>query len=64
MGMNEYEVQPAEYMKQYRANKIVQLGGREKQKSMNTLTDAIKEIRARKELLEVTIIRQQLNYQE
>lgn len=48
IGEDAYKKQQAEYMKQYRASKK-QI--EQKQKSINTLTDAIKARKARQELL-------------
>ena len=56
IGQDEYKRQQAEYMKQYRANKkSVKLEVEKKQKSMNTLTDAIRARKAKKELLSLAI---------
>ncbi len=50
IGIDEYKKQQAEYMKQYRATKkALKLDVEKKQKSVNTLTDAIKARRARNE---------------
>jgi hypothetical protein len=51
-----YKKQQAEYMKQYRATKkALKLDVEKKQKSVNTLTDAIKARRARNELQTLAI---------
>ena len=52
VGEEEYKKQQAEYMKQYRASKKqIKTQIEQKQKSINTLTDAIKARKARQELL-------------
>ena len=52
IGIDEYKKQQAEYMKQYRASKKqIKTQIEQKQKSINTLTDAIKARKARQELL-------------
>ena len=52
IGEEEYKKQQAEYMKQYRASKKqIKTQIEQKQKSINTLTDAIKARKARQELL-------------
>ena len=52
IGEEAYKKQQAEYMKQYRASKKqVKTQIEQKQKSINTLTDAIKARKARQELL-------------
>ena len=56
IGQDEYKRQQAEYMKQYRANKkSLKLEVEKKQKSINTLTDAIRARKAKKELLSLAI---------
>ena len=56
IGQDEYKRQQAEYMKQYRANKkSLKLEVEKKQKSMNTLTDALRARKAKKELLSLAI---------
>ena len=56
IGIDEYKKQQAEYMKQYRATKkALKLDVEKKQKSVNTLTDAIKARRARNELQTLAI---------
>ena len=51
MGLDEYKKQQAEYMKEYRAKKRAMKREIEtKQKSMNTLTDAIRARKARMEM--------------
>ena len=54
IGEDEYKRQQAEYMKVYRA-KPRQLKKEVAKKSMNTLTDAIRARKARKELLSLAI---------
>ena len=54
IGEDEYKRQQAEYMKVYRANQR-QLKKEVAKKSMNTLTDAIRARKARKELLSLAI---------
>ena len=50
MGIDEYKRQQAEYMKEYRAKqRELKRGIDKKQKSLNTLTDAIKARKARAE---------------
>ena len=50
MGIDEYKRQQAEYMKEYRAKqRELKRGIDKKQKSLNTLTDAIKAKKARAE---------------
>ena len=45
MGIDEYKKQQAEYMKEYRAKqKLIKQNVEKKQKSLNTLTDAIRAI--------------------
>ena len=52
IGEEAYKKQQAEYMRQYRASKKqVKTQIEQKQKSINTLTDAIKARKARQELL-------------
>jgi hypothetical protein len=52
IGEDAYKKQQAEYMKQYRASKKqIKTQIEQKQKSINTLTDAIKARKARQELL-------------
>ena len=52
IGTEEYKRQQAEYMKEYRAKKkALQKDVEKKQKSINTLTDAIRARKARQELL-------------
>ena len=52
IGEDAYKKQQAEYMKQYRASKKqIKTQIEQKQKSINTLTDAIKAKKARQELL-------------
>ncbi len=56
IGIDKYKKQQAEYMKQYRATKkALKLYVEKKQKSVNTLTDAIKARRARNELQTLAI---------
>ena len=56
IGIDGYKKQQAEYMKQYRATKkALKLDVDKKQKSVNTLTDAIKARRARNELQTLAI---------
>ncbi len=51
MGIDEYKKQQAEYMKKYRAKKSkLKKDIQEKQKSSNTLTDAIRARKARAEM--------------
>ena len=52
IGTEEYKRQQAEYMKEYRAKKKAsKVEMEKKQKSINTLTDAIRARKARQELL-------------
>ena len=56
IGEDEYKKQQAEYMKQYRANKkALKLDVEKKQKAVNTLTDAIRASKAKKEELSLAI---------
>ncbi len=56
IGIDEYKKQQAEYMKQYRATKkALKLDVEKKQNAVNTLTDAMKASRARKELQTLAI---------
>jgi methylmalonyl-CoA mutase N-terminal domain/subunit len=51
MGIDEYKKQQAEYMKEYRARqKLMKQDLEKKQKSLNTLTDAIRARKARMEI--------------
>jgi len=51
MGIDEYKKQQAEYMKEYRAKqRALKKEIEKKQKSLNTLTDAIKARKARMEM--------------
>jgi hypothetical protein len=55
-GEEEYKKQQAEYMKEYRAKqKQFKKNVEKKQKSLNTLTDAMKERNTRKELQTLAI---------
>ena len=54
IGIDEYKKQQAEYMKQYRATKKA-LKLEKKQNAVNTITDAIRARRARKELQTLAI---------
>jgi hypothetical protein len=56
IGIDEYKKQQAEYMKQYRATKkALKLDVEKKQNSVNTIADAIKARRARKEMQTLAI---------
>lgn len=56
IGEQEYKKQQAEYMRKYRANqKQLKKEVETKQKSINTLTDAIRARKARKELSSLAI---------
>ena len=56
IGEDAYKKQQAEYMKQYRASKKqIKTQIEQKQKSINTLTDAIKARKARQELLSIAV---------
>ncbi len=58
IGEEAYKKQQAEYMKQYRASKKqIKTQIEQKQKSINTLTDAIKARKARQELLSRAIVK-------
>ena len=56
IGADEYKKQQAEYMRQYRATKkALKLDVEKKQNSVNTIADAMKARRARKELQTLAI---------
>ena len=56
MGIDEYKKQQAEYMKEYRAKqRELKKDIEKKQKSLNTLTDAIRARKARNELLSLAL---------